>query len=160
MPDAYNYYEDLLKRAGQNPDKYNKSVSGIEKLGNTIYNDIEVSEQQIEGYIPQATKLAEDEIFKSREDAKLYGFVPGDWLPEWVKEGYNNSIEGLGYQMATGQKFFDVSIDYQQNKGFGHDVGEAIASFFTLSDMGSLILGGGGAGFVANLGYKRAANKT
>ena len=160
MPDAYNYYEDLLKRAGQNPDKYNKSVSGIEKLGNTIYNDIEVSEQQIEGYIPQATKLAEDEIFKSREDAKLYGFVPGDWLPEWVKEGYNNSIEGLGYQMATGQKFFDVSIDYQQNKGFGHDVGEAIASFFTLSDMGSLILGGGGAGFVANLGYKKAAKET
>ena len=160
MPDAYSYYENLLKRAGDNPDKYNKSVSGIEKLGNTIYNDIEVSEQQIEGYIPQATKLAENEVYASREDAELYGFIPGKWLPDWVKEGYNNSIEGLGYQIATGQRFFDVSQDYQDNKGFTDDVLESVMSFMTLTDMGSLIVGGGLAGGIVNVGYKKAAKET
>jgi hypothetical protein len=160
MPDAYSYYEDLLKRAGDNPDKYENSVPGIEQLGDRIYNQTQVSQTQIEDFIPEAKKIAEEEVFESRENAKLYGFVPGKWLPDWVKEGYNNSIEGLGYQMATGQRFFDVSEDYQKNKGFAEDVGEAVTSFFTLTDMGTLIGGGGLAGAVANLGYKKAAKET
>jgi len=160
MPDAYSYYEDLLKRAGENPERYENSVPGIEQLGDRIYNQTQVSQTQIEDFIPEATKIAEEEVYASREDAKLYGFVPGKWLPDWVKEGYNNSIEGLGYQIATGQRFFDVSEDYQENKGFAEDVGEAVTSFFTLTDMGTLIAGGGLAGGVANMGYKKAAKET
>ena len=109
MPDAYSYYEDLLKRAGENPERYENSVPGIEQLGDRIYNQTQVSQTQIEDFIPEATKIAEEEVYASREDAKLYGFVPGKWLPDWVKEGYNNSIEGLGYQIATGQRFFWTS---------------------------------------------------
>ena len=26
------------------------------------------------------------------KDEKLYGFIPGRWLPNWVKQGYNQSI--------------------------------------------------------------------
>ena len=26
------------------------------------------------------------------QDEKLYGFIPGRWLPNWVKQGYNQSI--------------------------------------------------------------------
>ena len=29
------------------------------------------------------------------QDEKLYGFIPGRWLPNWVKQGYNQSIEGM-----------------------------------------------------------------
>ena len=160
MSDSYDLYEELLKRVGQNPEKYENSVSTIEKMGNTIYNDTDVSENQIQNYVPAATKIAEKQVYDSREDAELYGFIPGKWLPDWVKEGYNNSIEGLGYQIATGQRFFDVSEDYQENKGFAEDVGEAVTSFFTLTDMGTLIAGGGIAGGIANVGYKKAARET
>ena len=160
MSDSYDLYEELLKKVGQNPEKYENSVSTIEKMGNTIYNDTDVSENQIQDYVPAATKIAEKQVYESRENAELYGFIPGDWLPDWVREGYNNSIEGLGYQIATGQRFFDVSEDYQDNKGFAEDVGEAVTSFFTLTDMGTLIAGGGLAGGVVNMGYKKAAKET
>ena len=160
MPDEYSYYEELLKRAGGNPDKYNNSVSGMEKLGDRIYSQTQVTETKVEDYLPEARKVAEQEVYASRENAELYGFIPGKWLPDWVKEGYNSSIEGLGYQIATGQSFFDVSEDYQKNKGFAEDVGEAVTSFFTLSDMGTLIAGGGIVGGIANLGYKKAAKET
>ena len=157
MPDGYSFYEDLLKRAGQEPEKYQNAIPGIEQLGDKLYNKTQVTETQVEDYLPEAKKVAEQEVFESREDAKLYGFVPGKWLPEWVKEGYNNSIEGLGYQIATGQRFFDVSEDYLDNKGFAEDVGQSVMSFFTIADMGSLIAGGGIAGGIANVGYKQAA---
>lgn len=160
MPDGYSFYEDLLKRAGQNPEKYQNAIPGIEQLGDKLYNKTQVTETQVEDYLPEAKKVAEQEVFESRENAELYGFIPGKWLPEWVKEGYNNSIEGLGYQIATGQRFFEVSEDYLDNKSFAEDVGQSVMSFFTIADMGSLIAGGGIAGGIANVGYKNAAKQT
>ena len=35
------------------------------------------------------------EYQQPKEDKDLYGFIPGDWLPDWVKAGYNQSITGL-----------------------------------------------------------------
>ena len=84
MSDSYDLYEELLKRVGQNPEKYENSVSTIEKMGNTIYNDTDVSENQIQNYVPAATKIAEKQVYDSRENAELNGFIPGKWLPDWV----------------------------------------------------------------------------
>ena len=39
----------------------------------------------------------------SLQDEKLYGFVPGRWLPNWVKQGYNQSIEGMAQQFVKGK---------------------------------------------------------
>jgi len=66
----------------------------------------------------------------------------------------------LGYQIATGQSFFDVGEDYEKNKGLAEDIGQSVVSFLTLSDMGTLIAGGGLAGGIANIGYKQAAKQT
>ena len=54
------------------------------------------------------------EVKTSKADENLYGFIPGDWLPSWVKDGYNNSIEGLTYQIATGKPKFDLG-SYSEN---------------------------------------------
>ena len=40
MPDGYSFYEDLLKRAGQEPEKYQNAIPGIEQLGDKLYNKI------------------------------------------------------------------------------------------------------------------------
>ena len=160
MPDAYSYYEDLLKRAGENPENYENAIPGIERLGDKIYSDSQVTENQVTDYLPEAKKVAEEEVYSSRENAELYGFIPGKWLPNWVKEGYNNSIDGIGYQIATGQAFFDVGDYAQQEHGLAEDIGQSVMSFLTLSDMGTLIAGGGIAGGIANVGYKQAAKHT
>ena len=54
MPDAYSYYEDLLKRAGENPDKYKNATPGIEKLGDKLYGESEVTDDQVNNYLPEA----------------------------------------------------------------------------------------------------------
>ena len=38
---------------------------------------------------------------QSSRDEALYGFIPGDWLPDWVKAGYNQSIEGMAQQVVS-----------------------------------------------------------
>ena len=39
---------------------------------------------------------------------KLYGFIPGGWLPDWVKDGYNRSIEGMAQQVMSGKPVFTL----------------------------------------------------
>ena len=162
MPDAYSYYEDLLKRAGENPDKYKNATPGIEKLGDKLYGESEVTDDQVNNYLPEAKQEAEKEVFESRENAELYGFVPGKWLPDWVKNGYNTSLEGMGYQLATGQTYFDIGTYAEDEKDypFLEDIGSTVMSFLTISDMATLIGGGGIAGGIANVGYKQVAKET
>ena len=45
MPDAYSYYEDLLKRAGENPENYDHRASD-EFVGSDYRNGIYVGIQQ------------------------------------------------------------------------------------------------------------------
>ena len=73
------------------------------------------------------------------ERKKLWGIIPEDYLPEVYKQGYNNSIEGMAYQMITGKQFFD-DID-PNNKGMLNDVMATISSFITPTDIIAMATG-------------------
>jgi len=158
----YSYYSDLIDRVLEDPSSYQNSISNIEKSGNKLYNQDEVGDNQPANYLSEAKKMEEDKIAESSVDRDLYGFIPGDWLPNWVKNGYNNSIEGLGYQIATGKSYFDIGTYAQDEKDypFLEDIGSTVTSFLTITDIATIAGGGFGAGAIANMGYKKAAQKT
>ena len=81
--------------------------------------------------------------------------VPESWLPEWVKDGYNNSLEGLYRQIETGQKAFDVDESYDPS--FLEDIGATIISFGQPTDMAALAIGGGIGGLALKASTKQAA---
>ena len=87
----YSYYSDLIDRVIEDPNSYQNSISNIERAGNRLYNQDEVGDNQPVNYLAEAKKIEEDKIADSSVDRDLYGFIPGDWLPDWVKNGYNNS---------------------------------------------------------------------
>ena len=66
-----------------------------------------------------------------------------DSLPSQIRKGYNDSIQGMAYEMATGNKRFDIS-DYEE--GIVNDLAAGVASFFTPVDFATTIIGGGVGG--------------
>ena len=78
---------------------------------------------------------------QSGRNEKLYGFIPGDWLPNWVKQGYNQSIEGMAQQVIKGEPVFTIDQTYDPN--MLEDVASTVLSFFTPTDIATMALGGG-----------------
>ena len=78
---------------------------------------------------------------QSAQDENLYGFIPGGWLPDWVKQGYNQSIEGMAQQVIQGKPVFKVDQDYDPN--MMEDVLSTVVSFLTPTDIAAMALGGG-----------------
>ena len=78
---------------------------------------------------------------QSAKDEQLYGFIPGGWLPDWVKQGYNQSIEGMAQQVMSGKPVFNVDQEYDPN--MMEDIGATVLSFLTPTDIASMFLGGG-----------------
>jgi len=89
------------------------------------------------------------------ERKRLYGVIPETWLPDFYKEGYNNSIEGMAYQMITGKQFFDFEPNY--NKGVVRDIMATISSFITPTDILAMATGGGLAARALNKYGTKAA---
>jgi len=86
-------------------------------------------------------------------DETLYGFIPGGWLPDWVKQGYNQSIEGMAREVLRGKPVFNVDQNYDPN--MLEDIGATVMSFLTPTDVGAMFLGGG----VGGLAVKKMATK-
>ena len=143
----YSYYLDLLDKAVENQDNYSTGVDSLQKFGDHLHQPFDQSTKDYDYYLSDAKKIAEKEVSKSSEDPDLLGFVPGEWLPDWVKAGYNNSLEGLGRQLISGKKRWDVAEDAEENFGFLEDVGSTVVSFLTLTDTGAMFAGGGIGGF-------------
>ena len=77
-----------------------------------------------------------------------------DSLPNFIKKGYNESIQGIASQLMTGNQRFDLS-GYEP--GILEDIGSGIASMFASpADLAVGVFGGGVGGAVA----KRVAVKT
>ena len=76
---------------------------------------------------------------------------PNDWaspmslssLPDFIKEGYNDSITGLAQQITTGKQAFKISDKYDPN--MLEDIGSTLVSFFMPADL-AVFAGGGGIG--------------
>ena len=87
------------------------------------------------------------------EQENLYGFIPGGWLPDWVKQGYNQSIEGMAQQIIKGSPVFSIDKNYDPN--MLADIGATIVSFLTPTDFATMALGGG----VGGAAIKKIASK-
>lgn len=155
--DSFSYYANLIDRASNNQNKYQGSEDMLQYFSDQSHQKSQGVSNDFNYYENIAKQVVSDEVNKSSKDEKLYGFVPGEWLPTWAKVGYNNSIEGLAYQIATGGKKFDISRYEEENIGVVGDVLSTITSFFTLTDIGTMAAGGGIGGFAVRGATKRAA---
>ena len=81
--------------------------------------------------------------------------LPESWLPDWVKLGYNNSIEGLSRQILTGESAYEVTENYTPD--MWGDLGATIISLIQPGDAASLVLGGGIGGAAFKASAKTAA---
>ena len=155
----YSYYTDLLDNAVSNQDAYSDSIETLQYYTDRLNQPFESPDKNYEYYEPQAMEQATAEVKEPREDPELYGFIPGKWLPDWVKAGYNNSIEGLSYNIATGKQVYDLGNYDPQNEGFLEDIGATIVSFLTPTDVAAMYLGGGLGGFAVRSATKKAATE-
>ena len=90
---------------------------------------------------------------QTERERRLYGFIPGEWLPQWVKQGYNQSIEGMARQIMNGESVFKVDENYDLN--MLEDIAATVMSFATPTDFATLALGGG----IGGVAVKGAAVK-
>ena len=84
------------------------------------------------------------ELIKERYNTSAYGAPPGSRLPNWVKQGYNQSLQGAAQAVVRGEKVFDVDEDYDPN--ILEDIAATIVSFVQPLDVATLALGGGFGG--------------
>ena len=68
-----------------------------------------------------------------------------NYIPDFIKRGYNESITGMAQQLATGEAPFDLE-DY--NPSVLGDIGAGVISFFMPADI-AVFAGGAGVGGVA-----------
>jgi len=94
---------------------------------------------------------------QSSRDEALYGFIPGDWLPDWVKAGYNQSIEGMAQQVVRGKPVFSLDENYDPN--MFEDVAATVLSFLTPTDIATMAIGGGVGGLAVKSSMKLATKK-
>ena len=156
----YSYYTNLLDNAVSNQGDYADSIPTLQYYTDALNQPTETPDRDYSYYEAEAKEKATAEVQESRVNPDLYGFVPGEWLPDWVKSGYNSSIEGLGYQIATGREFYDLNGYEETNPGVLEDIGSTIVSFLTPTDMAAMVFGGGvgglGARAVAKAGAREA----
>ena len=151
----HSYYENLINGLSGELDDLT-----IQKLQNTSdyleqSSDYDNNLFDKDSYY-NALADQQTEQKQSKEDGDLYGFIPGEWLPDWVKAGYNQSITGLAEQVATGDARFDLS-DYEP--GMLGDIGATVISFLQPLDIVTMIGTGGVGGLAAKSATKAAVKK-
>ena len=155
----YSYYTDLLDNAVSNQDTYSDSIPTLQYYTDSLNQPFESPDRSYEYYEPQAREKATAEVRESRTNPDLYGFIPGEWLPDWVKAGYNNSIEGLSYNIANGREFYDLGEYANKEPGIVEDIASTLVSFLTPTDMAAMYFGGGIGGFAVRGATKKAATE-
>lgn len=157
-PDSYRSFTNALGLAYQNPDKVsNDVINRFYETGEYLEAD---SDPVTDNFDPDAYRenfLQEsNKIKKSSEDESLYGFIPGNWLPDWVKDGYNRSITGLSEQIVSGEQRFNLG---NYNPSTLEDIGATVISFIQPLDFATMAAGGGIGGFAAKQALKTGAKE-
>ena len=160
--DIYGAYNEQLDNAVANQDRYQDPYrqDALQYYSDKTSGQFETIDKT-EQYEPQAKEELTNTLKTSKKDKDLYGFIPGDWLPNWVKQGYNNSIEGLTYNIAKGESFYDLG-EYAKNPEdipILEDIGSTLISFITPTDIAALTAGGGLGGLAYKQGLKTAVGK-
>ena len=151
----YSYYDDLLNNLSGDLDDV--SIQKVQNTGDYLEQKSDYDNNLFDSstyYDALLEKNTEHKVPK--EDKDLYGFIPGDWLPDWVKAGYNQSITGLAEQVATGEARFDLS-NYKPD--ILEDVGASIISFLQPADVLTMIGTGGIGGLAVKSATKTAVKK-
>jgi hypothetical protein len=157
-PDSYRSFADALNLAYNNPDKINNTtLNSLHERSDFLESDSDPvtdtfdPDAYTENFLQESNKIK-----KSSEDESLYGFIPGNWLPNWVKEGYNRSITGLSEQIISGEKRFELG-DYKPETL--EDIGATVISFIQPLDFATMAAGGGIGGFAAKQALKSGAKE-
>ena len=102
---------------------------------------------------PQYKLNSEDTEYKPATKKKTNIW---DSMPDFIKDGYNRSLQGMAHEMSTGNKRFDLS---GYDPGVIEDLGAGIASFFAPVDFATTVLGGGVGGVIAKTAGKHTVKK-
>ena len=87
------------------------------------------------------------------EKQKASGSALWNYIPDFIKRGYNDSITGMAQQLATGEAPFDLE---SYNPGVLGDIGAGVISFFMPADIVTFGAGGGIGGVAAKKAGKLA----
>jgi len=128
---SFTKQELISKYRGQYPELENMPD---DKLISNIVNKYPQIKSQISDYNLEAEKNMWDS------------------MPNWIKSGYNKSIQGMATELSTGNKRFDLK---NYHPGVLEDLGSEMISFFAPADFVVTALGGGIGGALA----KRTATK-
>lgn len=95
------------------------------------------SRQELESGISKGRDFYNQLVYQPQktDPSRLFNYIP-----DFIKKGYNESVTGMAQQLATGEAPFDLE-DY--NPGVLSDIGAAVTSFFMPAD---LLAFAGGAG--------------
>jgi len=157
-PESFSSFSNALNSAYSNPDAVsNENVNRLYEAFDYLEADSDPVNDKFDPDAYTAEFLNETNKLKaSTEDETLYGFIPGDWLPNWVKDGYNRSITGLSEQIVSGEQRFDLS-KYEPN--MLEDIGATVISFIQPLDFATMVAGGGVGGFAAKQALKSGAKE-
>ena len=102
---------------------------------------------------PQYKLSSEDTEYKpaTQQDTNLW-----DSMPNFIKDGYNKSLQGMAYEMSTGNKRFDLS-GYEP--GIIGDLGAFVSSFFAPLDFATTVGTGGVGGLLGKTVGKEVVKK-
>ena len=155
----YNLFSSSLDYAQANEGSLSdESISKLQLTGDYLNQKSDYNNNIFESdSYYQSLKDSYDEQKTSARDVDLYGYEPtGNWLPDWVKAGYNSSLTGLSEQIATGRQRFNLG-DYEP--GMLEDIGATLVSFLMPADLATMVAGGGVAGFGARAAVKESTKK-
>ena len=156
-PRSFNMYGDMVGSLFNDPNSIsNKTFERIQTASDQLEEESSY-ENNLENRSNFAVAENEERerLKQSNDDENLYGFIPGDWLPDWVKAGYNNSIQGMAQQLATGKPQFDLSEYNEEGKhGLLEDIGATLVSFLQPVDIAAMAAGGGVGGLTLKAGMK------
>ena len=157
-PESFSSFSNALNSAYSNPDAVsNENVNRLYEAFDYLEADSDPVNDKFNPDAYTAEFLNETNKLKaSTEDETLYGFIPGDWLPNWVKDGYNRSITGLSEQIVSGEQRFNLS-KYEPN--MLEDIGATVISFIQPLDFATMVAGGGVGGFAAKQVLKTGAKE-
>ena len=92
-------------------------------------------------------------LTSSAEKQEASGSALWNYIPDFIKSGYNDSITGMSQQLATGEAPFDLE---SYNPGVLGDIGAGVISFFMPADIVTFAAGGGIGGLAAKKAGKLA----
>ena len=97
----------------------------------------------------QKPVIAPQEYVKTENfEQRVFG-----WLPDFIKDGYNNSITGMARELAIGKKPFDIE---KYDPKILSDIGSSLVSFLMPADLAATVVGGGIGGLAVKAAAKRA----